>query len=409
MQHDVAPLARQARATAATLSRRARQAERPGPLDRLRRGLGRGPRALRRKLAEIFREHWDVGVFDVVFGSLKAFAVYPALYLAGLAWTIALMETLFLNTQLWTAGYLVARRRLRSLAARRTLGVPLERLDALRRRRLGSGPPDERVHRFVWAGRELTLRVRGRRLGDGLRWILRQRSRSEGRGRVRQAELRGLVSDPEFRFLAESLRDNPFLYEEVLIARLLAHPGERAALLGLAAAEPPLAAGDRRLLAALGEGHAPTQARLVSQGDALRQGLRARLGRGSLAAACLHWIHASEKRILFGRMRRLEPLEYALLADVEAGRPLDASPHLAALRRERARIAAATERLGRWVERALGLADEREARDLGVRSLEACRLRGVPARRARASALLAGFALPQGDAALVAPALGHRG
>ncbi len=387
VQHDALHLARRAQATAADLERRARRPAPVGPGERLLRGLGRGPRALRRKLGQLFREHWDIGVFDVAFGSLKAFAVYPALYFAGLAWTIALMETLFLNTQLWTAGYLVVRRRLRSLVARRSLGVPLERLDALRERRLG-GPRDAHLHRFHCGDRGYTLRVGGSRLGA---WLDRLRGRPARPGLVQQSDLRRLVSCPEFRFLAERLRGNPFLYEQVLIARLLSHEVERARLLRLATQEPPLAGEDRRLRQALGEGHAASRARLVAQADALRDTLRAPLGPFSPAGTCLHWIHASQKRILFGQMTRLDRLEYALLADLEAGVPLDASAQLPTLRRARARIAAGIARAERWVERARRVADESEARALALEGLAAARLRGVPARRARALAWLAGL------------------
>ncbi len=88
----------------ADLNKRSRAAP---PLSRVGRALRVVERSRQwfvRKTRELVQDHWDLGLFDVLFGSVKAFGIYPALYFAGLTWTIPIAEYAPLNTQLWTAG-----------------------------------------------------------------------------------------------------------------------------------------------------------------------------------------------------------------------------------------------------------------------------------------------------------------
>ena len=119
-------LVRAAERAAAELDALAARSPRPSAT---LRGLVRARRAVGRGLLALVREHWDLGVFDVVFGCIKAFAIYPAVFFAGFAWTIPLLELALLNTQLWTAGYLVLRRRITSAWGRLRFGRSLAQLD----------------------------------------------------------------------------------------------------------------------------------------------------------------------------------------------------------------------------------------------------------------------------------------
>ena len=69
-----------ARRLAADLAQASRDAPRPSRAGRLLRSFVLVWQVVTRKAKTLVREHWDIGLFDVLFGSLKAFAVYPALY-----------------------------------------------------------------------------------------------------------------------------------------------------------------------------------------------------------------------------------------------------------------------------------------------------------------------------------------
>jgi hypothetical protein len=381
MIEDEARVATLARETLGELELRAASAPPPDVAERVRRAMGAVPRWLQLKLSGLLREHWDVGLFDVTFGALKAFGAYPALYFAGLAWTIPLMETSLLNTQLWTAAYLVVRRRLRGVLGGRRFGVSLERLDALRERRLGLRPRDARIHRFQWEGRSYCVRVRPSRLGA---WVGRLCGRLSEPGVVVQAQLRGMLRDAELRHLAEPLRRNPYLYEELLLARLLSQPDEREALFGVAVPEDPLGPEDESLRLAIGEGRAATRARLEAQGDALRQALRnlPSLAASSPAAVCLRWLGASLVRRVARTLRELETLEYALLADLYRGAAVPASPAAPSLARARERLADQLARIDSLVARVHCIRSPGDACRLALRGLEETRAAGIPARRA---------------------------
>jgi len=304
-----------------------------------------------------------------------------------------------LNTQLWTGGYLVVRGRLRSELGRRRYGHPLTRLDALGDRLLGIAPRDARhLHRFRLGGQDRLIRVRhGRLRAAWARW----RGTPE-EGVVLQATLRRQVA-PELRFLANPLRANPYLYEAVLLATLLEDPSTHPRLLAASAPDPAPGEEEGALSAVLGEAPVAALARVNEQADALAAELRARLPRAA-SARCLRSIHRAFLRAVRARLAELEEQRYRLLADRVEGRPLRGSPHWGALCRKRAEVRAWVERAGRLAERASRVRGEAEARELVRRALAEAQARGLPARRARATAWLAGIApLP---APWLAPARG---
>jgi hypothetical protein len=384
MHADAAYVTRLAARLSAELTTASRAAPPPGRLETLRRGAIRAWRTVARQLRAIAREHWDVGVFDALFGSLKAFGVYPALYYAGMAWAIPLMEYAPLNTQLWTAGYLLARRRLLSALGRLRYGHSLERLDALEDRLLQRAPRDATVHRFSWQGRLRCVRVRRSRLRA---WWERQRGVPPAHGVVLQRELRAMLSDPEFRFRADALRGNPHLYERVLIERLLATPGERERLLARAGEAPPASGAASTPFALLRETSEPTGARIEAERDLLAQSLRERgRGWGGPLSLALRWLLASHRGGIRRTLRDLRDLEYRLLADRADGgtaaAPSLASAIVARQGALRARLARAT----RLVSAVSGLHGAAGARRLLAAGLRQARAAGLPARRARLAA-----------------------
>ena len=69
------------------LQKQSRLAPEPTLARRVGRFFRRSGQLLVRKTKELIQDHWDIGIFDIAFGSVKAFGVYPALYFAGLTWT----------------------------------------------------------------------------------------------------------------------------------------------------------------------------------------------------------------------------------------------------------------------------------------------------------------------------------
>ncbi len=398
MRDAAAALSRSAARRAAQIDRRCRAAR---SLQRAGSRAERGPtRALRRiaerlqctgqwlscKLRELFQHHWDVALFDLAFGSVKAFVIYPGLYFAGLAWTIPFVEYVPLNTQLWTAGYLLVRRQLLSGLGRLRYGYGLNRLDALRDRLLGIRTRDARsIHRFVWGGRHWVLRVRRSRVRQ---WLDGRRGIAPQPGVVLQAELRALLSDREFRRRANPLRANAHLYERVLIHRLLESPADRAKL--LAAAAPArsvagLSAEERALAALLLESPAPILARVIEQGDTLVEALRARAGRIRPATAlALRWIHRAQRRRIRRGLAALADAEYRLLADHLDGRSLRRSPQVAAIGARRAEVQHQLERAEGFAERAAAVRCEARARRLAQAAIAEGRRQGLGIRAAAA-------------------------
>jgi hypothetical protein len=404
-------------------------AARPTRGRRVLRGFALAWQVVARKAKTLVREHWDIGLFDVLFGSLKAFAVYPALFFAGLAWTIPIMEYLPLNTQLWTAGYLAVRGHVLSEIGRRRYGHSLKQLDALRDRLLRVHPRDARhVHGFTVGGDRRVLRVRRSRFRH---WLARWRGEGREPGVVLQSELRRMVRDPEFLFRANPLRANPYLYEEVLLARLLATPQAHVRLMASSAPEEPLEGEGRALRAALGESHVLALARLAEQADALAAAQPGRLG---ATALCLRWIHASLRRAVWRRLRSLADFEYRLLAEIADGgtvatslvvparakpgpprsaslrlaaRAFGASPQLAALRSERAELRAEIARAAHLAERAKAVGCGPEAGRLAREALADARAHGLAARRAHLAAWL-GDCLPAASSSQI-PVRGSAG
>jgi len=417
MTGDAEHIARHATGLAARLRRRARAARPPGGPARLGRIALGVRRALLRHLRAVFREHWDVGLFDLAFGCVKAFGVYPALYFAGLAWTIPLMEYAPLNTQLWTAGYLIARRKLASARGRLRFGHSLERLDALRDRSLGvdvSSRDARTVHRFAGPDGPRQVRVRRSRLRG---WWERVRGRRAAPGLVEQRELRRMLGDPELRFRTDALRANPYLYERVLLEAILADPAARPALLERAVAPPRLEGPAAELAALVGDGPEPVRARLELERDRLARLLRRRLSRrpsGRLGGAAslapfampivvafgLRALHAAWRRAAHRGLAELRELEYRLLADLAEGIAPSASPRAGVLRARRGALRADLERATALVERAEQVRSVAEARRLLAAGLAEARAAGLPARRAHlAAGLLASCRIGPGDVA----------
>jgi len=368
----------------ARLSKQSRDATPPGRLSKIGRALERMRQAVLRKGLEIVREHWDIALFDVAFGCVKAFAIYPALYFAGLAWAIAVSEYGPLNTQLWTAAYLFARRQILSALGRRRFGHSLNQLDAYRDELLSIHPRDaRRIHRFLWDGLEWTLRIRASRM----RTIWRSwRGREPEANVVTPSELRALVGNDELLFRANALRGNPQLYEQVLLRRILADPVARDTLLGRLQPEMPRGTEERELSRALGESLEPARARVTEQGDALASGLKTQLGSGfSAASLALRWLSWSHQRALYARLADLARLQYGLLAELREGRPLAQCSGRARVDAELVEIEDAMERAGRLCDEATGIASKREARDLAARGIEEARALGMKTRLARAA------------------------
>ena len=378
------PLSRLAERTLAELDESSRRADTPTRGERLLRGLELAKQWVVRKLRELFQEHWDIGLFDLAFGSVKAFGVYPALYFAGLAWTIPVMEYAPLNTQLWTAGYLFARGQILSQLGRRRYGHTLNRLDEFRDRALRIQPRDARsIHRFALDSGERCVRVRRSRFRA---WLDRLRGRPPEPNVLLQSELRALISDQEFLFRANPLRSNAYLYEEVLLRKILSAPGDRRKLLARLQPEAPLQGERRQLLGVIGETTSPTRARVIEQGERLAAALRQQLGSGfSAAALALRWIHWSHRCRIYRKLAELEVLEYQLLADLLEGEMVERSRQLAPIRWKRAEIEALIDRGAGFVERARGVTSRAKSRQLIDDAIAEAERTGLSVRLARAA------------------------
>jgi hypothetical protein len=372
MTSDAQHVTRLARERTAELGAAAAGARPPKGLGRLARTLKRLRLGLARHVRSLVRDHWDLGLFDLAFGSLKAFGLYPALFFAGLAWTIPLLEYAPLNTQLWTAGYLLARRKLLSAAGRVRYGRSGEELDALRTRLLRSAPSEgHALHRFCLDGAEHALRVRRSRLAA---WWDRVRGRTPAPGTILQSQLREMLANEELCFRAEPLRSNAYLYERVLIETLLKTDAGRARL-----ATASIAAGDDDPeLSALLPDPEPTRARLDAEGDRLRAVLAARLGSAeSLVARGLAWLHAGHRRGIRRRLGELRDLEYRLLAALAGGEEAEGSGLAETIRQQRRGLGAQLGRASRLVARASLLRSKTAALRLlhvGLREARACGL-----------------------------------
>jgi hypothetical protein len=326
------------------LEERSRSAPRLTRAQEVLRVLSRFKQWLHRKVKELIQEHWDLAVFDVTFGSLKAFVIYPGLYFAGLVWTIPIMEYIPLNTQVWTAGYLFCRRHILSVAGRLRYGHSLNRLNALRDEVLGIHPRDTRhIHRFE-DGFKGTVRTGRSRLAD---WVRRCRRMRRERNVILQSELRGMVGDREFLWQANELRNNTWLYQEILIKKILSSPEGRMRLRARLVSEKPLRdEAARRLRDTIGESLVPSLARVIEQGNALTETLKRNLGhKFSATSLAIRWINWSYQRAAYRRLAQLDVLHYRLLAGIVDGTPVEDSEHLAPIRHKR-------EEIQTWMERA---------------------------------------------------------
>jgi hypothetical protein len=377
-------LSRLAELTVAKLNEESRRAETTGRGRRLLRGLELARQWTVRKVRELFQEHWDIGLFDVAFGSVKAFGIYPALYFAGLAWTIPVMEYAPLNTQLWTAGYLFARSQILSQLGRRRHGHTLNQLNQLRDGALRIQPRDARnIHRFALELGERCVRIRRSRFRA---WLDRLQGRAPGPNVLLQSELRAMISDREFLFRANALRSNAYLYEEILLKKILSAPEDRPKLLARLRPEAPLEGEARQLLGAIGETTAPTRARVIEQGECLTAALRAQLGSGfSATFLALRWIHWSHQCRIYRKLAELEALEYHLLADLLEGEMVERSRHLPPIRRKQAEIEALIDRGAGFVERARGTTSRAKPHQLIDSAIDEAEGMGLPVRLARAA------------------------
>jgi len=391
---DESYVTRRAACIEVRLSKQCRDAARPGRLARLGRALERMRQAVVRKGLEVIREHWDVALFDVAFGCLKAFAIYPALYFAGLAWAIAVAEYGPLNTQAWTAGYLFARQQIMSARGKRRFGYSLNRLDAFRDELLGVQPRDaRRIHRFDWEGLEWTIRIRTGRLRAAWRsW----RGHPTDPNVVTPSELRALVVDDEFVFRANPLRSNPELYEAVLLQRILSNPVARDSLLGRLQPAAARCEEEQELARILGESLGSARARITEQGDALAAALKVNLGGGfSAASLALRWLSWSHQRALFARLSALARLQYGLLADLMEGGSLERCTGAEGIGAELREIEEGTQRAGRLSEQAITVVSKQEARDLAARGIAQARALGMKVRLARVASAVSRCCAPR--------------
>jgi hypothetical protein len=196
-----------------------------------------------------------------------------------------------------------------------------------------------------------------------------------------------MLSDAEFRYRAGSLRGNSYLYEEVLVRKLLATAADRGKLLAVAEPAARLCEEGAALARWLDESRAPTRARLLEQADSLARALR------RCAASCpwptrlaLRWLHASHRRAIHRALTQLGDLEYRLLAELQSGGSLASSRHVEAIAVKRAEIAARVECADRFARRAKGVSSRAQVerllhRGIGQTQAAGLRLRGVRAAR----------------------------
>ena len=194
-----------------------------------------------------------------------------------------------------------------------------------------------------------------------------------------------MISDQEFLFQANELRNNATLYEAILIQKILSTPRERSELLNRLHPEEPLGtSADRKLLAAVGESPAPTYTRVIEQGNsltaALAENLRSSFSATSLA---LRWINWSYQRKIYGLLSEQGRLAYRLIADLLDGRPIDESIYLGRIRERRAEVEMWIGRATRFGERAKTVVSKQEGRGVARLGIREARSVGRRVRLAR--------------------------
>ncbi|MHC4446601.1 MAG: hypothetical protein ACYSXF_02185 [Planctomycetota bacterium] len=338
----------------AALDEQARRAPKLTRPRQILQTLARVGQWIRRKFRELIQSHWDIGVFDVTFGSLKAFLIYPGMYFAGLLWAIPVAEAIPLNTQLWTAGYLFLRRHVRSAIGRFRYGHSLNRMDTFRDEALRIQPRDARnIHRLEHETLRRTVRIRRNRLRH---WMRRLRGKGPQPNVVLQSELRRMISDKAFVFAANELRNNAYLYEAIAIRKILSTPEDRPKLLARLVPEaPPAGERERKLLEVIGETLIASYARVIEQGNSLTATLKENLGhKCSATSLALRWLNWSYQRAAYKRLGELDALHYRLLADLLDGKPLEDSEYPQRIRQKR-------EEIHVWMERATRFGDGAKA------------------------------------------------
>jgi hypothetical protein len=364
------------------LNRSSRQAPELGRIARVGRFLQRARQWFRRKGRELVQEHWDIGLFDVFFGSVKAFGIYPALYFAGLTWTIPIMEYLPLNTQLWTAGYLFCRGNLLSAIGRLRYGHNLNEMNKLRDEALRIDPRDVRsIHRFEQGDHVITLRIRRGRLRD---WLRKLRGLARKANVVQQSELRKMVSDTEFLFQANELRNNAYLYEAILIKKVLGATEDPKRLTGRLLPEAPLDEKSRALRDLLGESLEPSVARVTEQGNSLTDTLKKNLGdKLSATSLALRWINWAYQRRTFRLLAQLDVLHYRLLAERLDGTDTAASALGESIRDQRRQIQTWMDAAAQFGERAKLVFWKAAAQEVIRKGIREAQAAGLKVRLAR--------------------------
>jgi hypothetical protein len=200
-----------------------------------------------------------------------------------------------------------------------------------------------------------------------------------------QSELRDTVSDAAFRFGVNELRNNPPLYEAVVLGQILASTRDRERLLERLVPEPELSDAEARELGRrIGETSLAVTARVVEQGNALTRALVQNLGSGfSATSLCLRWINWAYQRRTWAGLRQLGDLEYRLLAELVSGTRLaqaEGRAPVAALQRE---IDTWMERAREFGERAAAVHSREAAHGLIEHEIERARSEGLELRLAR--------------------------
>jgi hypothetical protein len=336
----------------------------------------------RRKVRELFQEHWDLGLFDVLFGSLKAFVIYPALYFVGLTWTIPIMEYLPLNTQLWTAGYLFCRRNLVSTLGWLCYGHSLNALNKLRDEALRIYPRDVRsIHRFQQGDQVFTVRIRRGRVRD---WLRRVRGLAREPNVILQSELRKMVSDTEFLFQANELRNNAYLYEAILIKKILGAAETAKQLTGQLVPEAPLDEKNASLRDLVGESLEPSFTRVIEQGNSLTDTLKQNLGdKISATSLALRWINWAYQRKTYRLLAQLDVLHYRLLADHLNGTDCAASTLGESIRDQRRQIQTWMNSAARFSDRAKKASSKAAAGEVIRTGIQEAQAVGLKVRLAR--------------------------
>jgi hypothetical protein len=200
-----------------------------------------------------------------------------------------------------------------------------------------------------------------------------------------EGELRRLTSDTEFLFQANELRSNAYLYETILIQKILSSEADRGELLKRLSPEAPLeAVGDRKLLAVVGESLVPAYTRVIEQGNSLTEALRENLGSSfSATSLALRWINWSYQRMIYGLLAEQEHLAYRLIADRLDGRAIDGSDYPGEIRANRAEIETWLGRATRFGDQAKIVSSKQQGHAVAREGIAQARALGRPVRLAR--------------------------